>query len=99
MKKDTVEKIDELNELFAFAGAISGALSAKAPMSNYDSPAIQSELNMLFNKVMDVVKNMKQLTTANKKKIYKKAVEVVIRKEGLNKNWSKLLKKYVKQYA
>jgi hypothetical protein len=95
MSKDIVVQIDEI---LAFAGAIAGGLTAKRPSGQ--SPEIQSELSYLFGKVTAVVKDMKQLTTIdNTKKLYKKAVLVVIKKEGLNKNWAKLLKQYVKKYA
>jgi hypothetical protein len=98
MSRDIVEKIDELNELFAFAGAIAGALSAKP--SKGESPALQSELSMLFSKVMDKSREIASLSSEkNQKKIIKKAVEVVIRDKRLNKNWAKLLKNYVKKYT
>jgi len=87
MQKDIVERIDEI---VAFAGAIAGGLAAKRPKSSMESPAIQSELSMLFSKVMDANKKEKNI---------KKAVQAVIKREGLNKNWAKLLKKYVKQYG
>jgi outer membrane lipoprotein-sorting protein len=95
MQKDIVIRLDEL---LAFAGAIAGGLTAKR--SNTASPEIQSELNMLYTKVHDLVKDMTSLTTEkNTKKLYKKAVQVVIKREGLNKNWGKLLKQHVKKYS
>lgn len=91
MKRDPVEKIDELLGFFMKSGG--GGSSG-------ESPAIQSELSMLFSKVQQQIKNINSLTMGeNPKKVIKKAVEVVIKKERLNKNWSKLLNKYVKQYA
>lgn len=92
--KDVVERIDEI---FAFAGAIAGGLAAKRPSG--ESPTIKAELSMLFGKVMTAMKEIQGMTTANNKKVMKKAVDIVIKREGLNKNWSKLLKKYVKQYS
>ena len=91
---DVVERIDEI---FAFAGAIAGGLAAKRPSG--ESPALQAELSMLFGKVMTAMKEIQGMTTASDKKVMKKAVEVVIKNERLNKNWAKLLKKYVKQYT
>jgi len=91
MEKDIVVKIDEILNFFMKSSGGGGG---------GQSPAIQSELSMLYSKVNQQVKKIKELTSGeNPKKIVKKAVEIVIKKEGLNKNWSKLLKQYVKQYA
>ena len=88
--KDITERIDELLNFF---------MNPSHAKTSGDSPAIQSELNMLYNKVIDQIKNITSMTNSNKKKISKKAIEVVIKKEGLNKNWAKLLKKHMKKYS
>ena len=87
MAKDKVDKIDEL--FLAMAGAIGGA-KAKIPAARGESPVIQAELSMLLSKVMQEMKTGKK---------QKQAVQAVVKSEGLNKNWTKLLKKYVKKYA
>jgi len=90
--KDIVVRIDELLNFFMKSGSGGG--------SSGESPAVQSELSMLFSKVNQEIKKITSLTSREKpKKILKKAVEVVIKKEGLNKNWSKLLTQYVHKYA
>jgi len=90
MEKDIVVRIDEILNFFMKSSDGGGG----------SSPAIQSELGMLFSKVNQQIKNIKELTSGeNSKKVLKKAVEMVIKSEGLNKNWSKLLKQHVKQYT
>ena len=91
MKRDPVEKIDELLGFF---------MKSSDGSSGGSSPAIQSELSMLFSKVNQEIIKIKELTVGeNPKKVAKKAVELVIKREGLNKNWSKLLKQHVHKYA
>lgn len=87
MAKDIVKKIDEL--FFAMAAAVGGAMAAKDMKASGESPAIQAELGQLLSKVMQAMKTEKN---------QKKAIQIVVRQEGLNKNWTKLLKKYVKKY-
>ncbi len=76
--------VDKIDELF-FAMGMGSNLKASG-----ESPAVQAELGQLLSKVMQAMK-----TEPNQKK----AIQLVVKQEGLNKSWTKLLKKYVKKYA
>lgn len=90
MRKPIEDRIDEI--LALAAGAIAGALSAKHQSGGgfRSNSFLQQELSSLFSKVIN---------HPEAKKNIKKAIKDVIDTERLNKNWAKMLKKYVKQYA
>ncbi len=87
MDEDIMSKdiVDKIDELFFAMKMGGGSLKASG-----ESPAVQAELGQLLSKVMQAMK-----TEPNQKK----AIQIVVKQEGLNKSWTKLLKKYVKKYA
>ncbi len=88
--KESRDIVIKLDEFFAFAiAAAAGAPAAAGQGGAFENPHIRAELSMLYGKVMSHPEYAE-----NKKN----ALADTIKKESLNKNWTKLLTKYVKKY-